>query len=128
MEKEKSFSQNEITYDKDWQNVSTPEYPQIVSREEEQIENENDFTESPKKQKKKRDTPRQLLIIIQLIVCLLICLCAYVLKNIGGDLYNTLHSWYEAELNNEVIAEGMLNNIDLSEILNTNNSATNDEV
>lgn len=116
---------NEITYADGWQSVTTPEYPRTVDPELDnnlQAENVEAVSEKPKK---KRHRPRQLLIIIQLIMCLIICLCAFALKNYGGDLYKTVHTWYETELNNELISDGKLNSIDFSDLLK--NSATADE-
>lgn len=126
MDNEKSFIQNEITYDEGWQSVSTPEYAQTVTYENADVENsEDDSSAITLKPKKKRKTPRQLLIIIQLAVCLLVCIFAYVIKNFGGELYTAVHSWYETELNSQLVSEGKLSSIDFSEILKGN--ATNDE-
>lgn len=129
MDKNNEFKQSEITYDEGWQSVSTPEYPQTLSDfseedyNEEEMQDELREEEQAKKPKKKRETPIQLLMIIQLVLCLLICLVAYVLKNVGGDWYNTVHSWYETQLSNELTAEDIFKDADITKLL----TATNDE-
>lgn len=120
---DENYRTNEITYDDDWQSVTTPEYADTVDYSDgEEQENEAD---SAPKSKKRRDSPRQLLMIIQLIACLLVCLCAFALKSLGGDLYETVRIWYEKELNNELISDGELNSIDFSALLK--NQSTADE-
>lgn len=126
MDNNKNFRKNEITYADDWQSVSTPEYPETLSPDNNEYDNDTDESEPIKKEKKKRETPRQLLIIIQLIICIIICAAAYLLKSVGGDLYETFRTWYETELNSQLVAGGNINDIDFSDILNS--TATQDEV
>ena len=129
MDNNNEFKQNEIIYDEGWQSVSTPEYPRTLNDfdeetyNEEEIQEEFEEEEQARKPKKKRDTPIQLLMIIQLILCLLVCVAAYILKNVGGDLYNTVHSWYETQLTDELTAEDIIKDTDLTKLL----TATNDE-
>ncbi|MCH5301064.1 MAG: hypothetical protein J1E56_07075 [Ruminococcus sp.] len=128
MDNNNEFRQSEITYDEGWQSVSTPEYPQTLSDFDEETYNDEELQEELqeeqlRKPKKKRETPIQLLMIIQLVMCLLVCLVAYVLKNVGGDWYNTVHSWYETQLTNELTAEDIFKDADLTKLL----TASNDE-
>lgn len=118
------LKQNEITYDENWQTVSTPEYAQIVSVDEEETAEINNEVADIKKPKKKRDSPIQLLIIIQLAICLLIALFAYTVKNIGGDFYANLHNWYYSNLNRTLVVENNTE-VDFTNILK---SSTADEV
>ncbi len=100
---------NSITYDKDWQSVSRPEYPKTTDYEE--ILEDNSQEENSSAPRRKKDSPRQLLITIQLIVCIIIALAAFVLKNIGGEVYETARDWYYSNLNSSVIFD---TNSDLS--------------
>lgn len=118
------LKQNEITYDENWQTVTTPEYAKIV-KEDEYPDTEIDTQEDLTKTKKRRDSPRQLLIIIQLIVCALICLFAYILKTIGGDYYTDIRTWYYENLNNSIIAQTETESSDFTEILK---NSTDDQI
>lgn len=102
-----------ITYDDDWRSVSTAEYAQINNSPENGEEN-NEPAHKPKK--KKSDSPKQYLITIQLIVCILIALAAFALKAIGGDIYVAAREWYYSNLNSTVIFTGGDNHTDLSKI------------
>lgn len=115
------LKQNEITYDENWQTVSTPEYAQRVNVEDSTPEKEEANIIKPKK---KRDSPIQLLIIIQLVICLLIALFAYTVKNIGGDFYTNLRDWYYSNLNSTLVVENNAE-VDFTNILKT---STADEV
>lgn len=115
--------QNEITYDENWQTVSTPEYAQTVNiSDDEDISSEEKATTT--KPKKKRDSPIQLLILIQLAVCILICLFAYAVKNIGGDFYSDIRTWYYDNLNSTLVVENDTE-IDFTDILK---NSTADEI
>ncbi len=118
------LKQNEITYDENWQTVTTPEYAKIV-KEDEYLDTEIDTQEDLPKTKKRRDSPRQLLIIIQLIVCALICLFAYILKTVGGDFYTDIRTWYYENLNNSIIAQTDTESSDFTEILK---NSTDDQI
>lgn len=115
--------QNEITYDENWQTVSTPEYAQTVNiSDDEDISSKEKATTT--KPKKKRDSPIQLLILIQLAVCVLICLFAYVVKNIGGDFYSDIRTWYYDNLNSTLVVDNDTE-IDFTDILK---NSTADEI
>lgn len=129
MDNNNEFKQSEITYDEGWQNISVPEYPQTISDLEEEYYNDSEHQSELREEeqiitpKKKRETPIQLLMIIQLAACVLVCLFAYLLKNIGGDVYNTVHSWYEYQLSNELTADDIFKESNLTKLL----TSTNDE-
>ncbi len=97
-------NKNTITYDEDWKNVSVSEYPHTIEydTDKEEIISQKENREN---QKKKKDSPHQLLITLQLIVCIIIALVAFALKNIGGDIYSNVREWYYSTLNNSVIFE-----------------------
>lgn len=89
---------NTITYDKNWQNVTRPEYPKLNLSE-------------PEKQDKPPETPKvnipkQYLLSFQLIACVLVGIAAFVLKSVGGDTYNAVRQWYYSQLNNTAVYDG----------------------
>lgn len=53
--------------------------------------------------KEKKGVSPQLLIQMQLIICILIALAAFLIKSFGGDLYQTVNGWYQQELNSSLI-------------------------
>lgn len=112
---------NNITYDENWQSVSETEYPVITSANpEDDAINDN----IPIKKKARRNPPSQLLLTIQLILCIIIALAAFILKNMGGTFYGTAHDWYYSSLNNSAVFDGN-SDFDLNSIFN---KATPDEV
>ncbi|MCQ2513498.1 MAG: hypothetical protein MJ089_00200 [Ruminococcus sp.] len=110
-----------ITYDDNWKNVSETEYANTYDYSEEKSElYENNFDKSnweqePQKFKKPKDDTHQYLITIQLIICILIAIIAFFLKNSDSEVYHTAKEWYFSNLNNSVIFEN--NNFDLKSML-----------
>ncbi len=112
-------NRNQITYDENWQTVSYPEYP--VTAQSENVESE---LCDEKKLNSKSDSPKQLLITIQLIICIIIALTAFVIKSFGGDFYNFSREWYYSNLNESAIFDNS-NEFDIDDIFSL---ATEDEV
>lgn len=113
-------NKNSITHDEGWESVTNCEYPVVGLANLEEPEEDK----KQKEKKKKDNSPKQLLITIQLILCLLIALAALVIKTIGGDFYAYAREMYYSSLNNSAI-------FDNSDNFNLNNifgSATQDEV
>lgn len=88
-----------ITYDENWQSVSEPETPVIVSSEETEAQALPPNT-------RKAAAPRQLLLTIQLALCILLAAAAFALKNIGGEVYEAARAWYETHLNDTLMFDG----------------------
>ena len=109
---------NSITYDENWQNVSEPETPVLAS-----IEDEPD-NGGIKLEKRKKSAPKHILLTVQLVCCILSAVAAFVLKGIGGEVYEAVKDWYFTQLNDTAIFDGGSNGI--PQLLN--NSATADEV
>ena len=109
-----------VTYDDNWQNVSVPETPVFVREHD----SDADVKGEEEKIKKKPPHTRQLLLIIQLCLCILICIAAYAIKTFGGDLYENLRNCYYSELNKELIADFSTENPELSRLF----TATGDEL
>lgn len=91
-------NRNSITYDDNWQSVSESEVPVILDPTQ--------TTEDDVPEPKPVAPPKQLLLTLQLVICLLTALAAFVLKSIGGELYQTAHEWYVSNLNNTAIFDG----------------------
>ena len=113
-------NKNSITYDEGWESVTNCEYPVVGSADLE----ENDDNVNQKIKKKKDTSPKQLLITIQLIVCILIALAALVIKTIGGDVYAAAREMYYSSLNNSAIFDNS-DNFDLKKLFG---SSTQDEI
>ena len=116
-------NRNSITYDEGWESVTNCEYPVVGSANLEENE-DNEENVKQKLRKKKDNSPKQLLITIQLIICILIAIAALVIKTIGGDFYAAAREMYYSSLNNSAIFE-KLDNFDLNKLLG---SATQDEI
>ncbi len=112
-------NRNQITYDENWQSVSYAEYPVIA-----QSESEEPKLKDEKKIKQKNDSSKQLLITIQLIICIIIALTAFVVKSFGGEFYNLSREWYYSNLNESAIFDDR-NDFNLDNIFSL---ATEDEV
>lgn len=113
-------NKNSITYDEGWESVTNCEYPVVGSADLE----ENDDNVKQKVKKKKDTSPKQFLITIQLIVCILIALAALVIKTIGGDVYAAAREMYYSSLNNSAIFDNS-DNFDLNKLFG---SSTQDEI
>lgn len=125
-EPEQNQNASQITYDEDWQNVAVTEYPQPYR------ETETEKTEAPENasaavylKKIKKSGGKQILVLLQLFLCVLLCIAAFVIKSIGGEVYETVHGWYDRELNNVVIAEEDFQNFDIQKLIG---SASSDEI
>lgn len=59
----------------------------------------------PKNKDKKVKVGSQLLIIIQLIICTLLLISAFVIKTIGGSLYAQVGTWFYDNYNNSVFTD-----------------------
>ena len=94
---------NNISYDDNWKFASEP--VRIEKREER-------VAEKAPEHKKKTKIGRPVLTLLQIILCLLIVLSAYILKLFGGDLYKNIKQAYETELNNEIILNPYENSLD----------------
>ncbi|MER2081233.1 MAG: hypothetical protein ABS876_06895 [Ruminococcus sp.] len=88
-----------IIYDENWQDVTQPEYPVFREAGEELSE------EHTRKAPKPMNPPGQLVLTLQLIVCLVLGLCALVLKGAGGEVYAAVREWYYTNLSHSAILD-----------------------
>lgn len=116
-------NRNSITYDEGWESVTNCEYPVVGSVNLEENE-DNEENVKQKLRKKKDNSPKQLLITIQLIICILIAIAALVIKTIGGDFYAAAREMYYSSLNNSAIFDNS-DNFNLNKLFG---SATQDEI
>ena len=93
---------NNISYADNWKKASNP------------LRSSEPKSKPPEKNipKIREKVGRPLLTIIQIIICLLIVLSAFVLKLINTDIYSTVKNAYESELNNEIILNPYENSLD----------------
>ncbi len=115
-------NKNTITYDEGWESVTESEYPVVASQNF--GEDNSEESVNPKAVKKPNDSPKQLLITIQLIVCILIAIAALLIKTFGGEFYADVHQKYYSNLNNDAIF-GEDENFNLNDFLK---ASTDDEV
>ena len=121
------FRKDEIVYDEGFFNPSE----EYVIEKQEQQEPESE----PLKKNKPKNSHGQVLISIQLVVCLLIALALFLIKMFSFDTYSDIRSWYDSQMNKTLISqsafdENLLTNFLNSAIYNNSgkNNATDDEV
>ncbi len=119
---EDNNNRNTITYDDDWKSVSYSEYPKAT--EDFEVDEEDAKSSLSEKSTAKKDSPRQLVITVQLVCCILVALAAFLLNLFGGEVYAATRDWYYSNLEKSVIFDTGDNKIDLSNLF----SATSDEV
>ena len=112
-------NKNSITYDEGWESVTNCEYPVVGSANFEETGDDK----GQQGKKNKDNSLKQLLITIQLILCILIALAALVIKTIGGDFYAAAREMYYSSLNNSAIFDNS-DNFNLNKLFG---SATQDE-
>lgn len=118
------YNKNSITYDEGWQSVTDAEYPHSVNKDTDELnQSYNSDEEVNNIPIKKKDAPKQLLITIQLIICMIAALAAFALKSIGGEIYETAREWYYTNLNSSAIFDEN-RNFDFNSLFET---ATQDE-
>ena len=119
---EDNNNRNTITYDDDWKSVSYSEYPKTT--EDFEVDEEDAKPTLSEKSTAKKDSPRQLVITVQLVCCILVALAAFLLNLFGGEVYAATRDWYYSNLEKSVIFDTGDNKIDLSNLF----GATSDEV
>lgn len=115
-------NKNSITYDENWQSVTTAEYATVC---DEDFDEEEKPSEPEQKPKKKNNGPKQYLITFQLIVCIIIALAALVIETIGGDIHKIVSDWYYTNLNKSVVFNLGDEIVDLNRLIS---GATPDEI
>ena len=75
---ENNDNRNTITYDDDWKSVSYSEYPKASEEIDSDEEDVNSL--SAENSDEKKNSPKQLVITIQLVCCILVALAAFLLN------------------------------------------------
>ena len=100
-----------LSYEEGWKDAGEPvEYERYTDPSSESP------PEKPKKKPKKKGG-KPLVLIVQLGLCLLMVLSAYVVKTLGGRVYGELHSWYQSELSDEIILNSDFESFSLKELI-----------
>ena len=90
-------NKSSITYDKNWQQVSEPQICVTAPV------NEDEQEEAPRVAV---PAGKPLLLTIQLILCILIGLAAFVLKSVGGTVFEDAKSLYQTQLTQSAVYDG----------------------
>lgn len=122
---ENNDNRNTITYDDDWKSVSYSEYPKVSEELDSDAEDVSSLSDlSAENSDGKKNSPKQLVITIQLVCCIIIALAAFLLNLFGGEVYAATREWYYSNLEKSVVFDTGDNKIDLSNLF----TATSDEV
>lgn len=108
--------EHNISYDENWQSVSEREYPEITTSDYSEPGEHEPPAAAQAVKSVAAASSKQLLITLQLILCVLLALAAFVLKSMGGDVYQTVREWYYRELNSSAVFDGE-SSIDLERLL-----------
>ena len=98
---ENNDNRNTITYDDDWKSVSYSEYPKASEELDSDEEDVNSL--SAENSDEKKNSPKQLVITIQLVCCILVALAAFLLNLFGGEVYAATREWYYSNLEKSVV-------------------------
>lgn len=122
---ENNDNRNTITYDDDWKSVSYSEYPKVSEELDSDEEDVSSLSAlSAENSDEKKNSPKQLVITIQLVCCIIIALAAFLLNLFGGEVYAATRELYYSNLEKSVVFDTGDNKIDLSNLF----TATSDEV
>ena len=103
---------NRITYDENWQSVSEPETA-VVSMPQE--DGEDDYSPQPRQ---RRSFSRQPVLTLQLVLCVLLGIAAFVFSGFGGEAYDAAHDIYVSMLNDTAIFD-RVRSFDAAELIST---------
>lgn len=102
-----------IEYESDWQSVADTQYAQPFSEIDEE-ELQSNIKENDKKKKEK--SMKQLVVILQLVLCIIIFATFFILKETGSKLYETVANWYSENLNNSLIISSDFSHFDIDDL------------
>jgi hypothetical protein len=94
-------NKNSITYDKNWQQVSEPQIcVSAVSEEDEEPKDSPGMI---------KPAGKPLLLTVQLILCIVLGLAAFVLKSVGGTVFEDAKRLYRTQLTQSAVYDGKRN-------------------
>lgn len=87
--------------------ITSQHYTAQPQSEAASIDADEQSEEQPKKERSKKDrnTQRELVVVCQLAVCIIIAAAAYIIKSFGGDIYERVRELYYDNLNNSLIID-----------------------
>ena len=103
---------NRITYDDNWQSVSEPEAAVVTMPQEEGEDGDQPL------QRQRRSFSKQPVLTMQLVLCVLLGIAAFVFRGFGGDAYDAAHEMYVSMLNDTAIFD-RVRSFDAAELIST---------
>lgn len=100
--------ENNISYADDWKNADNPIY----------CHPSEESGEVPESTVIKSKSSKPILTVIQISVCIIAVLAAYLLKTFGGEYYKEIRKSYYSMLNDEIILSEKFENFDLNKFFN----------
>ena len=93
-------------------------------------DDEDDGALLSEEERKIKTPPKNLLVIMQLAVCLIIATAVFLLKTTDCEFYRNFVKWYNGEQEKTLISSQQIESIDLNKLLftATSDSATKDEI
>ncbi len=118
---------NEEVYSEEFKVLDTPLYMPLKAEYTEPETTQEHAEDTGEKIKKKRNFLP--LISLQLIVCLLLAFCVFILKSMNSDVYFLFKNWYSSQMSYVFLNSDVFESIDLNEYLDIEKPiATDDEV
>lgn len=113
-----------IIYDEDFKTVEKV----VVSHNEDEEKSEEVVTQE--KEQKGKTPPKNMLVIIQLVICLVIAIAVFLFKTTDCEFYRNFVKWYKEEQDKTLISSQQIEKIDLNSMLfkATPDNATKDEI
>lgn len=106
-------NQDSLIFRDDWKPVYNP----VSIDYESNPESEENIVEE-KTEKKKTTSGKPLLLMIQIIICVTAIISLYALKFFGFSWFNDFYTWYDKNINNEIIISENFENFNLDSLLN----------
>ncbi|MBQ0098621.1 MAG: hypothetical protein KBS62_06805 [Oscillospiraceae bacterium] len=113
-----------IIYDEDFKTVEKV----VVRHDEDDKISEEEIVQE--KEQREKTVPKNMLVIIQLVICLVIAIAVFLLKTTDCEFYRNFVKWYNEEQQKTLISSQQIEKIDLNSIFfkATPDSATKDEI
>ena len=118
---------NEEVKREEYQYVDTPLYMPLKADDNDAEQKEKNEDIKPKLKKKNRAFVS--LISLQLIVCLIIAFCVFILKSMESEIYYRCRDFYNEQMSYVLLSSDVFERVDLNSLLDSKKTvATNDEV
>lgn len=113
-----------IMYDEDFKTVEKV----VVKHDEDDKISEEEIVQE--QEQREKTVPKNMLVIFQLVICLVIAIAVFLLKTTDCEFYRNFVKWYNEEQQKTLISSQQIEKIDLNSIFfkATPDSATKDEI